>query len=218
MIDIYTVSVLDLLPPNLKQDQDIIAASKAVDNEFSLVVDEVKNCIILPRIDELESDLVDLLAWELHVDFYDSSLPIEIRRTLVKNSTRWHRGKGTAGAVEEIAGTVFGDSKLQEWFQYGGKPYFFKINVDVSKTGASVDNIKLLDRLIEGYKNKRSWLEIINIFLTCYGQVYYGSCIASGEEIQVFPWQITELKNTEQINLSVRHISGESIIVYPKEV
>lgn len=80
MIDIYNVKLLDIIPPNLKHDPDIIAASKAIDNEFSMVVTKAKECIILPRIDELDSDIIDILAWEMHVDFYDPTLPLDTRR------------------------------------------------------------------------------------------------------------------------------------------
>ncbi|GAQ24209.1 phage tail protein I [Tepidanaerobacter syntrophicus] len=161
MIDIYEVKLLDLLPPNLRHDPDIIAASKAVDDEFLLVVNEAKHCIIMPRIDELESDLVDLLAWERHVDFYDTSLPLEIRRTLVKNSIRWHKRKGTPAAVEEIVTEIFGKGQVEEWFEYDGKPYMFKIH-----TRDLIDSEEKYTKIIDAIntvKNTRSWLEKIVI-------------------------------------------------------
>lgn len=218
MIDIYEVSLLDILPPNLKQDHDMIAAAKAVDNDFSLLVNDVKQCILLPRIEEIDdNNTLDLLAWQMHVDFYDSTLPIETKQQLIKNSNNLHRTKGTPAAVEKAAKIVFGRSWIDEWFDYGGNPYYFKVNVEATNRGASKNDLDLLERLIEAYKNKRSWLEVINIFLTSYGQAYFCSCITSGEEIKVFPWQITEIENVKQVNLPVGHISGENVTIYPKE-
>jgi phage tail protein, P2 protein I family len=183
MIDIYTVSVLDLLPPNLKQDPDMIAASKAVDTEFTLVVNEVKNCIILPRIDELGSDLVDLLAWELHVDFYDPTLSLEVRRQIVKNSTKWHRQKGTPAAVEELIDTVFGDGQVQEWFDYAGQPYMFKvITPNASVTG---DQAALFIRALDSVKNARSKLEEIIISLSGEMDLYYAGIVHTGDNLTI---------------------------------
>lgn len=166
MINIYDVSVLDLVPPNLKQDPDIIAASKSVDGEFTLVANEVKECIILPRIDDIEnSDLIDLLAWQMHVDFYSNTLPIEVKRDLVKKSIRWHRIKGTPQAVIESVTSIFGEAKLQEWFEYNGEPYFFAIDIDIVNELLTEENLKRVYDLINEYKNLRSWLEILKLHL-----------------------------------------------------
>lgn len=215
MADIYNVSVLDLLPPNLKTDPDMIAASKAVDTEFTLVVNEVKNCIILPRIDELESNLVDLLAWELHVDFYDSALPLETRRALVKNSAQLHRIKGTPAAVEMAASTVFGQCSLDEWFNYGGNPYYFKVNVDASQQGASQSDLAKLENLINQYKNTRSWLEIINIFLTSNSAVFSSAAMMTGEEITVYPWNITDVSCSGVMRFGPGYQAVETTTIYP---
>lgn len=127
MNDIYNTKLLNLLPPNLQNDPDMMAAANSVDKEFLDVVNSAKECILLPNIDNLPSNVVDVLAWQQHVDFYDVALDLDKKRELVKNSIRWHRKKGTPAAVEEVVSTFFKNSKVQEWFEYDGKPYFFKV-------------------------------------------------------------------------------------------
>lgn len=182
MISIYDVSILDLIPPNLKGDPDIIAASKAVDAEFSLVANDVKECIILPRIDQIENSyLIDLLAWQMNVDFYDNTLPIETKRNLVKNSIRWHRIKGTPQAIIESVTSIFGEAKLQEWFEYNAEPYFFAIDIDIVNEILTEENFKKVYDLINEYKNLRSWLEILKLHLhaNSNANVYWGSTLVS---------------------------------------
>ncbi len=117
----------------LQQDPDMIAAAKSVDSDFSIVVNDVKQCILLPRIDEIEDgNVLDLLAWQMHVDFYDTTLPVQIKQELIKNSNHLHKRKGTAGAVEKVAGIVFGRSWVTERFEYSGNPYYFKVNVEAT--------------------------------------------------------------------------------------
>ncbi len=218
MIDIYNVSVLDLLPPNLQQDPDMIAAAKSVDSDFSIVVNDVKQCILLPRIDEIEDgNVLDLLAWQMHVDFYDTTLPVQIKQELIKNSNHLHKRKGTAGAVEKAAGIVFGRSWVTEWFEYSGNPYYFKVNVEATNRGASESDYVLLEQLVNAYKNKRSWLEVINIFLTTNGTMYFGGCMNSGEDITVYPWSPTETISTGKINLGFSNRFIETTTIYPKE-
>lgn len=183
MIDIYNISLLQLLPPNLKQDPDIIAASKAVDGEFILIVNEVKSCIIIPRIDELGSTLIDLLAWELHVDFYDPALPLEIRRQLVKNSTKWHIQKGTPAAVEELISTIFDDGKVIEWFENGGQPYTFQ--VVTNNESVSMDKAEQFTRALNSVKNARSWLDKVIITESETMNLYFGGVVHTGDFITI---------------------------------
>ena len=215
MIDIYEVKLLDLLPPNLRHDPDIIAASKAVDDEFLLVVNEAKHCIIMPRIDELESDLVDLLAWERHVDFYDTSLPLEIRRTLVKNSIRWHKRKGTPAAVEEIVTEIFGKGQVEEWFEYGGVPYSFRINIEVEDQEITEEALARMDSLVNKTKNARSWLEVINIYLISRLRMFLACNTASTEEITVYPEIKTNIESAAKMRLASAIIISDDVKIYP---
>ncbi|OLS34227.1 phage tail protein I [Alkalihalophilus pseudofirmus] len=176
---VYEVPLLDLLPPSLKHDPDIIAASRAIDTGFLLLADEVNNLILLPRVNELSEDLLDHLAYYLHVDFYDRSLEIETKRKLVKDSLYLHQIKGTPKAVEHLIETLFDEGQVQEWFEYGGEPYTFRVitsNPTVSNERAS-EFIRALDSV----KNMRSHLESVileqteNMNLYFAGNVHVGS-------------------------------------------
>lgn len=217
MIDIYNIKLVDILPPNLRQDPDVIAAAEAIDDEFLLIVNEVKQCIILPRIDELDSDLIDLLSYEMHVDFYDPTLPLETRRQLVKNSFRWHEIKGSAAVVEDIITHIFGKAKLKEWFEYNGQPYCFRIDIEATEQGVTKKNLTKVENLINKYKNTRSWLEVINIFLTSRGSFYIGCCLTSGEEITVYPYSPKEIDSKGKVYIAAGNNTGlENVTVYPK--
>lgn len=183
MINIYEASVLDLLPPNLQSDPDMIAASKAVDNEFLLVANEVKNCILLPNLDSLPSDIVDILAWQMHVDFYDTTLSIEVRRELVRNSIRWHKRKGTPAAVEELISTVFDSGKVDEWFNYGGEPYMFR--VITTNESVTMEKAEEFIRALNSVKNERSWLEKVIIEIGDEMNLYFAGFVHTGDNITI---------------------------------
>lgn len=217
MISIYEVSLLDLLPPNLKEDPDMVAAAKAIDSDFILVANEVKQCILLPKIDDInDSDVIDLLAWQMHVDFYDYTLPLEKKKNLIKISERLHRVKGTPQAVIDAVSTIFGRTKLKEWFEYNGKPYFFTLDIDITEQGATQENFNKLDTLIKAYKNERSWVEYINVYLTAVGKIIYNTALICGEKITVYPYSPKELESKGKINIAIgENVGVESIEVYP---
>ena len=84
MRNLSNITMRDLLPPNLKDDPDAIAASAAIAPEYWRIFRMAPAAIVFSNIENLSSEWVDLLAVDLHVDYYDKMLPIEARRELVR--------------------------------------------------------------------------------------------------------------------------------------
>jgi phage tail P2-like protein len=161
MDNLYDLELQKILPSSISGDPNVQAMAKALDPELQSVSHDTREALIIPRIDELSEPVIDLLAWQWHVDFYDPSLPLETRRELVKKSIEWHSRKGTPSVVEEIVRTVFRDGTVSEWFEYGGDPYRFRI-----ETTAGINDPKVFDmlgRAIFAVKNTRSWLDSITL-------------------------------------------------------
>lgn len=81
--------------------------------------------LIYSRFDELPEELVDILAYDMHVDWYDYNYPLEAKRDLVKNSVKVHKKMGTKYAIETALGSLFPESEVEEWFQYEENPDTF---------------------------------------------------------------------------------------------
>ncbi|SFA91399.1 phage tail protein, P2 protein I family [Cohnella sp. OV330] len=140
MINLANASLLDILPPNLTEDPTIAAAAKALDAQRQNVLAAIDRLPYFSRLGELTDEEANELAWQWHVDFYDPDLPLEQRRSLVKNAYAWHKRKGTKSAIEELIRTIFGDGQVQEWFEYGGNPGNYRIlttNTDTTSTNAA---------------------------------------------------------------------------------
>lgn len=154
--DIYSVNFADYLPETLKRDQKIKALAAAVTEQMLGVSGEIGKVLIYSRIDELPEDLIDILAFDMHVDWYDYSYPLAAKRDILKNSVKVHKKMGTKYAVETALGNVYGNVGISEWFDYGGKPYYFKINVDISGNGFSESAYLDIVSKVMFYKNLRS--------------------------------------------------------------
>ena len=125
--ELQSTSLLDILPENLLADAQIYAAARALDDELQKVTAATRDALILPRIDELSEEVVDLLAWQWSVDFYDELKSLEEKRNAVKQSIAMHRIKGTRRAVELALHMVYTSGEVSEWFEYGGRPYYFRV-------------------------------------------------------------------------------------------
>lgn len=168
-----------LLPPILLKDSDIRAICFAVNEEFKLLANEIDRVLFIPMIDGITNEaLLDELAYQFHVDFYDSSFAIEVKRRLVKDSYRNHRIKGTPGAVEDLIDTVFGSGQVEEWFDYGGDPYYFRVST--MNQEAVNERAEEFIRAVNTVKNARSYLESVIIISTEQLNLYLGGIMQDG--------------------------------------
>ncbi len=73
-----------------------------------------------------------------------------------------HLNKGTVGYLKRKLKEIAEDVNIIEWFDYQGRPYYFKIS-----TGKTFNSLKEYENLflkIDENKNVRSWLEKIEIY------------------------------------------------------
>lgn len=116
---------------------------------------------------ELPAELLDLLAWQLHVEGYEAAVNVQAKLELISGSLVLHRRRGTPWAVRNGLETALRlPAVVPEWYQYGGKPYFFRARLDVS--GSAWDESMAADavRLIFDNKNVRSWLDCLETYST----------------------------------------------------
>ena len=178
MINLDQLKLIDLVPPNLRGDPQVQAAASALNDQLLAVTNLIPQLAILHRIDELPEAWVDELAWQWHVDFYDPTLPLWQRRELVKTGLSIHKRRGTPAAVEELMTTIFGDGIVEEWFEYGGQPGYFR--VITSNFSATTDQAQRFLWAVDSVKNARSWLDSVVIRLV---EDTFGSPVHFGDKI-----------------------------------
>lgn len=155
---IYEIDLTRMLPPSLKNDEKMIALANVIGAELQKTSKMAKLNIIYARIDELEETVLDILAYDLHVDWYDYSYPIEAKRALIKDSVKVHKRLGTKFAVETALGNLHPTSYVEEWFQYNGEPFSFRVILDTtfSRAGAGYFEIK---KAVDSYKRKSAHMD-----------------------------------------------------------
>lgn len=156
------VSLADIVPPNLQQDEQIRALIAAIDPELRAVSESIVECLILPRIDELEAPVLDLLAWELHCDFYDLAGTLTMKREHVKNSILLHMRKGTVWAIKEALRQLDIQAEFVPWWESGDPPYTFRLKTivagDFYRTVGKDALIANINRAVNEAKSARSYM------------------------------------------------------------
>lgn len=211
-----TSDLLKLLPHSLRQDPVLVAIAEAAEIQLKQAYQEAEVISNLVNIDKIPEELLDLLAFEKHVDFYQANLPISQKRNIVKSSISLHRKKGTPAALHLVFDKLALDSKLKEWFQYGGEPFYFKIEVNIKDKSVSEETLSALIRMVNEYKNVRSHLEKIDVFFTSNCKFYLGACSIFGEEISVYPWQITNIDTKGIYRVGSGQQVFDTTTIYPR--
>lgn len=158
MNDIYSIDLTRTLPISLKNDPKMKALASIVADEMLKTSGIIKNNIIYARIDELSEEVLDVLAYDLHVDWYEYNYPIEVKRTIIKDSVKVHKRLGTGYAVELALGSLHPNSEVEEWDEYGGKPFYFRVVLDTTQSRVEADYFQVV-RAIEIYKRKAAHLD-----------------------------------------------------------
>lgn len=175
--------IKELIPPNLLQDQNIKALAEAIEPEFEKVKEQIINVLIYPRIDELNEEVLDLLAWQFHIEGYELATNITEKRILIKKAIELHRYKGTKYAIEEVLRALNLEGKISEWFEYGGQPYHFKVDISLINKPFDKDIYDKLTKLIEQYKNLRSHLESITVSMTAKSNQTLGAIYTTAHKV-----------------------------------
>ncbi|ERI79382.1 Phage tail protein (Tail_P2_I) [[Clostridium] symbiosum] len=161
MISFKDADLLSVLPENLSQPETQ-ALSAAIKGGLRDLQGYARAAPIYAAIKELPDEALNLLAVELRVQYYEPDTKRSVREGMIKQTVAWYLRGGTGSVLSEYLGTLFQGGRLQEWYIYGGKPYFFKAIVDLALDDVIHvgDGEKIVDR-IRVYKNVRSWLEVL---------------------------------------------------------
>ena len=204
--DIYSIDFTRSLPPALKNDPKMITLAQTVAEQLQVNSRLINRNIIYSRIDELDEETLDVLAHDLHVDWYDCSWPINIKKKIIRDNVKVHRYMGTPYAVKTAVGAVFSNSQIKEWFEYGGNPYYFKILLYDQDMPVSIP-AKEIRKAVEFYKSLRSHLEKITMIIEAAARLEIGFSWRLAMRTRLSVWGMHEIR----LNGS-RGLNGEWIL------
>lgn len=138
MIKLTDARLTDALPKTLAEQpwvQALAEASRKMRRQVMAYADRTR---LFCDIDEASEEALDALAVELQTPLYKNDYPLTVKRQIVKNSMLYYIRSGTRGAVEELLADIYQGAEVEEWFEYGGKPNYFRVAIDISRTTVPV--------------------------------------------------------------------------------
>ena len=201
----------------LPQSEDITL--KSIDTVYAKKVDQLNDEIqvisTLAQPKMVDESFLPYLAHTYQVAFWSNELTTDEKRAIIDSSISLSRKKGTLFALKDVLKRLNIDIKLQEWFEYNGLPYHFKIDVDFISRPAGKEELRLIEEFIEIYKNEKSVLELISVKLKSDLNEKVASVAIVGENIEVMPFVTRNLSSTNQERVFASAIASERIEVKP---
>lgn len=151
-------NLIRTLPEVLRNDDKMRALATVIANALSYRTEEIEKLSIYSQIDMLPETLLDILAYDFKVDWYGYDYGIDAKRAQIKDGFNVHRHLGTRGAAERALSDIYPGTEVEEWFDYGGDPYYFRVLLDVTDQRVSISHDEII-RTIELFKSRRSHLQ-----------------------------------------------------------
>ncbi|UYF99335.1 phage tail protein I [Halomonas sp. GD1P12] len=190
-----------LLPPNATPQERAVSETLSRPDTITVPIRE------LWRPQECPERLLPWLAWAMSVDEWDAEWSEQQKRNAIDAAVYLHRHKGTAAAVQRAVDLVFDDAEVQEWFDYGGEPFHFRVVSEGAFTSSR--DYQRLTRLIESSKNARSWLEAIVIRSRLESGVTVATVTAQGNHTRMGPRPATPQSAPQTVRVAaVQHAAA----------
>lgn len=152
-------NLLLILPPALTQDPAMMARAAADAEALAARLGEIGRVRVISNIDGLDEAVLNILARDFKVDWWDRDYSIEEKRRTLKGSWYIHKHMGTKAAVETAIRAIYPLTTVEEWFEYGGSPYGFKIRLNLTGTEWTEERPRRILERVEFYKSLRSHLD-----------------------------------------------------------
>ncbi len=169
------------LPPNMQSPENF-ALGMALDKQMKKLMEFNSRLLIWPDLESLSPKYYDYAAASLRTLYYSSNYDEETRLEILKNALKTYVNAGSVRAVEDLLKDIFQEATFVPWYEYGGKPYHFKI---IASTDLSEDDLKKFMEILDRVKAQRSIIDMIETpHYTIDMHVYMGVGITGYEKIQ----------------------------------
>lgn len=181
-------SLLSVLPVILANDDDMKSLAEAAAQRLSSRLEEIEKARIYPNIKNADGELLDILAKDFKVDWWNTGYTLQEKRDVFEASFYTHRHMGTPGSVEAALSSIYGGGKVEEWYEYDGLPYHFAVSIWLKGTVFGPNEQETIVNKINYFKNVRSVMDWINfVFPELEQKMKIGTHIGAGIVVTTMP-------------------------------
>ena len=170
-----TYDIQQIFPNFILNDKTGYAMAKAIEAALNYFLEKCQEGIdTIQNVDNMPEWRLDELAWEYNC-LYDYDADVDVKREWIRNAYESFRYHGTAEGVRQYMSRYFGESSIQEWFEFEGDPGTFNVTVAGTMTAA---NEAWIRKAVAKAKNVRSELNLIIYGDECETDMIYSTGVS----------------------------------------
>lgn len=162
------ISKFDLIrtvPKFILRDRNGFAMARAIEAALKYFLEKSQEGLdTLQNVDKMPEWRLDEMAWEMNC-LYDETAQEEVKREWIRNAIPLYSIWGTKTSIAEYLKGYFGEVEVQEFWEYSGDPFHFRVTVGGEWTP---ENEAWARRAIDRAKNVRSVLDAFRLGCRCY--------------------------------------------------
>ena len=157
MISLQNARITDALPRIVAKEPWAQAMAYAINRQLARLVTYAEGVQIFASLDKMPDTVLDVLAVELRLPYYEKSYTTAVKRELVRGALQYWATAGTVESLTKVLTNIFGDAEIEEWFEYGGAPGCFRVlTANPNVTGETLERFTKTARDV---KRLSAWLE-----------------------------------------------------------
>lgn len=176
-------TLMTAFPIALALDEGKKALASVTAQELFELYEDNDLLAIYTRIDTLDEALLDILAFDFKIDWWDLNYSLEEKRKTFKGLWAVHRLLGTPQAVINAISAIYDGAELKEWWQYEGEPFHFSLIVDTGENLPDYSRVTAAVEKIKYYKSLRSVLDNIEFITNQQMRVYIGVATVKASDV-----------------------------------
>ncbi|MCR4834379.1 MAG: phage tail protein I [Butyrivibrio sp.] len=166
----------EILPHWMQEDDFDAALADAITTILASATSRYKTLRVWDQLENLTSTELDELAYELSIDWWDSSWDTQTKVNVIETAQQIMSKRGTKWAVEQLVISAYGIGEVTEWFDYEGSPYHFNIRTNAPSTE---EGMATLLAMIDKVKPARSTLDEVIFSGDLRTHIYAGCAMRS---------------------------------------
>ena len=168
---------IKVLPHWMREDEFDAALAGEITDTLLPMLGRVKTLRTWDQIDELTSEELDELAWEINIDWWRTDWTLQTKRDVIRTAQEIINKRGTKWSVEQLVISAYGIGEITEWFEEeGGFPYHFTIRTNAPSTE---EGMEILLSMIDRVKPARSVLDEVIFSGDLKTKIYAGVALRS---------------------------------------
>ena len=176
---------------------------------------------IYTALDDVPEKVLDALAVSWKIDWYDTAYSTEQKRRIVKSALTVRRLMGTVEAVKLQVGAIYPGTTLQEWFEYGGAPGCFRLDVNLTDKSiippVVMQSPAEIEKKIVTAKRWSAHLEGVDYWEETEAPLCVGGYAALDTSLEVWPELADSLEAVAEARTDALSTLRQTVEIYPEE-